>query len=159
MQYDALQELETPAVVRLARHQPLLYDAQHRRVLVRLDHRRGVAREEGTQQCDEAWDGTLLSPHGWCEQEREQRAVVDGYALVQRQHLGEDLEDIGYVFYDNRYFSGSVRITSRNDHARSMSFCKISVKGGKSADSKTAIESGTVAPINRIRPDILSKMY
>jgi hypothetical protein len=50
MQYDALQKLETPAIVRLARHQPLLYDAQHRRVLVRLDHRRGVAREEGTQQ-------------------------------------------------------------------------------------------------------------
>ena len=40
-----------------------------------------------------------------------------------------------------------------------MSFCSISVNGGRSADSNTVIESGTVAPMNRIRPDMLSKMY
>jgi hypothetical protein len=43
-----------------------------------------------------------LSPHGWGEQEREECAIVDGHALVQCQHLGEDLEDIGYVFCDSR---------------------------------------------------------
>ena len=102
MQNDALQELETPTIVRLAQHQPLLHDAQHRRVLVCLDHRRGVARKEGTQQCDESWDGTLLSPHGRREQEREEGAVVDGHALVQGQHLGEDLKDIGCVFCDSQ---------------------------------------------------------
>ena len=37
-----------------------------------------------------------------------------------------------------------------------MSFCKISVNGWKSAESKTVFESGTVAPMNRIRPDMLS---
>jgi hypothetical protein len=102
MQHDALQELETPAVVRLTRHEPLLYDAQHRPVPVRLDHRRGVACEEGTQQRDESWDGALSSPHSWCE-EREEISVVDWHALGQRQHLGDDLEDVEYVFCDSQY--------------------------------------------------------
>jgi hypothetical protein len=129
MQHDALQELESPPIVRLARHEPLLHDAQHRRVLVRLDHRRGVARKEGAQQRDESWDGALLSPDGRRDEEREEGAVLDWYAHVQRQHLGEDLEDIGYVFCD-KSISGW---PEKNywSHARSMSFCKISVNEGK----------------------------
>ena len=71
MQHDALQQLEAPPVVRLARHESLLYDSQHRRVLVRLDHRRGVTCKEGAQQSDEAWDRTLLGPNGRCKKMRE----------------------------------------------------------------------------------------
>ena len=71
MQHNALQELEAPPVIRPAQHESLLHDAQHRRVLVRLDHCRGVAREEGAQQCDKARDLTLLSPNGQCEKMRE----------------------------------------------------------------------------------------
>jgi hypothetical protein len=102
MQHDALQKLKSPAVVRLTRNQPQLHDPQHRRVLVHLDHLHGVASEEGTQQRDESWDRALLSPHGRREQEREQGAVVEGYALVQRQHLGGDLEDIAFVFCNSQ---------------------------------------------------------
>ena len=145
MQHDALQELEAPPIVRLARHEPLLHDAQHRRVLVRLDHRRGIAREEGAQQRDESWDGTLLRPDGRREKEGEEGTVVDWHAPVQRQHLGEDLEHIGYVFCET--VKSVTRIYFLLSTQRSMSFCKISVNGGKSVASKTEIESGTVAPI------------
>jgi hypothetical protein len=102
IEHGALQELEAPTIVHLAWYEPLLHDAQHRRVLVRLNHRRGIPREEGTQQRDESWDGALLRPHGRREEEREEGAVVDWYAPMQGQHLGEDLEDIGYVFCDSR---------------------------------------------------------
>jgi hypothetical protein len=102
MQHDALQELESPPIDRLVRHEPLLHDAQHRRVLVRLDHRRSVARKEGAQQGDKSWDGAILTPDGWCDEEREEGAVLDWHAPVQRQHwhLCEDPEDIRYVFCD-----------------------------------------------------------
>ena len=86
------------------------------------------------------------------------KAVVDWHALVQRQHLGEDMENVGYVFCDSRYISGSLEISQARNNARSTPFCYISVNGGKSADSKTAIVSGTVALTNQIRPDMLSNM-
>ena len=50
---------QSPPAVRLARHEPLLHDAQHKRVLVRLDHCRRVARKEGSQR-NESWDRTLF---------------------------------------------------------------------------------------------------
>ena len=40
--------------------------------------------------------------------------VIDLHALVQREHLGEDLEDIGYVFCDSQRSSSCLRI---NDNA------------------------------------------
>ena len=100
MQHDALQELEALPIVRLARHEPVLHDAQHRRVLVRLDHRRSVACKEDAQQRNESWDRVLLSPDGWRGEEREEGAVLDWHAPVQRQHPCEDLEDIGHIFCD-----------------------------------------------------------
>ena len=71
MQHETLQELEAPPVIRFILYEPLLHDAQYRHVLIRLDHRRGIARKEGAQQCDEARDGALLSPDGRREKVRE----------------------------------------------------------------------------------------
>ena len=132
-----MQELEAPPIVRLARYEPLLHDAQNGRVLVRLSHRRGVARKEGAQNRDESWDGALLRPDSRRDDEREEGAILDWHAPVQRQHLYEDLEDIGYVFCD-KSISGWPQI-GQNDNTRSMSFYKISVNGEKSAASKTEI--------------------
>ena len=48
--------------------------------------------------------------------------VVDRHALMQRQHLGKYLEDIGYVFCDSRYFSGSLEISQVS---KQRTFCEI----------------------------------
>ena len=61
--------------------------------------------------------------------------VADWHALMQRQHLGKCLEDIGYILCDSRYFSGSLEISQVSKHRI---FCDISVNGGNRADSKTA---------------------
>ena len=138
-----MQELEAPPIVRLARYEPLLHDAQNGPVPVRLSHRRGVARKEGAHKRDESWDEALLRPDSRRDDERE-GAILDWHAPVQRQHMYEDLEDIGYVFCD-KSIGGWPQI-GQNNNTRSICFYEISVNGEKSATSNTEVESGTVAP-------------
>ena len=71
------------------------------------------------------WDGALLRPASQRDEEREEGAVLDWHAPVQRQHLGEDMEDIGYVFCD-KSISDWPEI-GQNDNTRSIllrDFCE-----------------------------------
>lgn len=49
VEHDTLQEFEAPTIVYFARHEPLLYNSQHLDMLACVDHRRSIARKEGTQ--------------------------------------------------------------------------------------------------------------
>ena len=99
VEYNSLQEIESPAIVCFAWNESLLHNSQHRNMLARLDHRRRVSRKERTQQRHKSGDRAFLGPDRRCEKERKKGAVFNGHPSMQFQHLCKDLEDVRYIFY------------------------------------------------------------
>ena len=97
VEYNSLQELEAPAIVCFAWNESLLYNSQHRDMLVCLDHRGRVSRKERTQQRHKSGDRAFLCPDCRCEKKRKKGAVFNRYPSMQFQHLCKDLEDVGYI--------------------------------------------------------------